>query len=429
MITKLRRSDFITGLIVPFDLNSVNEKLAKLRKKRIIGSYSLSMNTVLCPQCKAPVEISEALKHQIQDQVLAEVQNKHKKELENLKKDAEEKATKRIREELEFKLKDSENEIQETRKRNKEQHEQLLALTQTIRDLKQKDEERELAMQKKLDELSQKAKDEAIKSYEQEHRLKDLEKDKKINDMLQTIEELKRKGQQGSQQLQGEVQELDLEEMLRDHFRDDEISAVGKGITGADIRQVVRTKRGNSCGEILIESKRTKAWSDEWVNKLKTDVRAEKASIGVIVTSVLPKDMDQDFGFRDGIYITLYSCFLPFMELLRDKLREVAYQKYVSEQSGEKADVLYDYLTGHEFRQQIEALAEVYQDQLQQITKERAAFERIWKARELQTRKMLMSTANIYGSVQGIVGKSLLQVKSLDLLDDGEDEQLDLLDK
>lgn len=387
------------------------------------------MNTVLCPQCKAPVEISEALKHQIQDQVLSEVQAKHKEELENLRKEAEEKAAKKIKEELEFKLKDSENELNEVRKRNKEQHEQLLSLTQTMRELKQKDEERELAMQKKLDELSQKAKEDAFKQLEQEHRLRDLEKDKKINDMLQTIEDLKRKGQQGSQQLQGEVQELDLEEALREHFRDDEITPVGKGVTGADIRQNVRTKRGNSCGEILIESKRTKAWSDDWVEKLKADVRAQKASAGVIVTAALPKDMEQDFGFRDGIYVTTYSCFLPFMELLRDKLREVAYQKFVSEQSGEKADVLYEYLTGHEFRQQIEALAEVYQEQLQQITKERAAFERIWKARELQTRKMLMSTANVYGSVQGIVGKSLLHVKSLDLLDSGEDEQLDLLDK
>lgn len=387
------------------------------------------MNTVLCPKCKAPVEISEALKHQIQDQVLLEVQAKHKEELEILRKETEEKAAKRIKEELEFKLKDSENELNEIRKRNKEQHEQLLSLTQTLREFKQKDEERELVMQKKMEELSQKAKEDAFKQLEQEHRLKDLEKDKKINDMLQTIEDLKRKGQQGSQQLQGEVQELDLEETLREHFKDDEITPVGKGVTGADIRHLVRTKRGNSCGEILIESKRTKAWSEEWVEKLKADVRAQKASVGVIVTSTLPKDMHQEFGFRDGIYVTTYGVFLPFMELLRDKLREVAYQKFVSEQSGEKADVLYDYLTGHEFRQHIEALAEVYQEQLQQITKERAAFERIWKARELQSRKMLLSTANIYGSVQGIVGKSLLQVKSLDLLDSGEDEQLDLLDK
>lgn len=386
------------------------------------------MSTVLCPQCKTPVEISEALREQVQDQILAEVEVKHKEELKLLQSQAEQNATKKVRDELDIQLKNSENEIEETKKRNKEQQVQLLKMMQTIRDLKEKDDKREVIMQRKLDELSQKAKENAIKQYEEEHRLKDLEKDKKINDMLQTIEELKRKGQQGSQQLQGEVQELDLENILKDRFTDDEITPVAKGVVGADITQLVKTNRGNSCGVILIESKRTKTWGSDWVSKLKSDVRARNANAGIIVSSVLPKDMSTQFGFYQGVFVTNYASIIPLIELLRDKLREIAYQKSVNEKSGEKAEVLYNFLTSQEFRQKMEAIAEVYQDHILQVAKERAAFEKIWKAREAQAQKLLLNAAGLYGSVQGIVGKSILQVKAFELLDGKDEEQLDLLD-
>lgn len=383
------------------------------------------MNTVLCPSCGKDVEISEALRHQIEDQVLKAAELKHKEELVSVKKEIEEKALLKAREDLALKLKDSETEALEAKERSKNLQNQLLELTKELRQLKQKDEEREIVMEKKLLEERSKIQEEVSKSVHEKSELAILELKKQLDDTKKALEDAQRKASQSSQQLQGEIMELNLEETLREEFPDDEVLPVGKGITGADIRFIVKSKMGTVCGEILIESKRTKAWSDEWVGKLKTDIRAEKANTGVIITASLPKGFPNDFGYHDGIYVTGYGCFLPFLQLLRQKLYEVAYQKHVTQQSGEKADILYDYVTSHEFRQQIESLAEVYNEQLEQITKERAAFERIWKMRESQAKRILLSTTSMVGSMQGIVGGSLGQIKGLDTLelDAGEDKE------
>lgn len=385
------------------------------------------MNTVLCPSCGKEVEISQALRHQIEDQVVEQIEIKHKQELETLRKDVEAKALVKAKEDLSLKLKDTETEALEAKERNKALQEQLLSLTKEMRQLQQKDQERDVIMEKKLMDERAKLQQEISKSIQEKSELVILELKKQLDDTKKSLEDAQRKANQGSQQLQGEVMELNLEETLRQEFPDDDVLPVGKGVTGADIRFIVKTKKGTICGEILIESKRTKAWSDEWLAKLKSDIRAEKANTGVIITAAMPKNFPNDFGYHEGIYVTGYGCFIPFLQLLRQKLVEVAYQKYVSQQSGEKADILYDYVTSHEFRQQIESLAEVYNEQLEQITKERAAFERIWKMRESQAKRILLSTTSMYGSMQGIVGGSLGQVKGLDMLelDNGEKDTVE----
>lgn len=383
------------------------------------------MNTVLCPNCGKEVEISQALRHQIEDQVLTQVTEKHKKDLELMQKETEEKALKKAKEDVALALQNSETETREVKERSKALQDQLLELTKELRHLKQKDDEREIEMEKKLLEERGKIQEEISKSVQEKSELVILELKKQLDDTKKSLEEAQRKANQSSQQLQGEVMELNLEDILKREFPDDEILPVGKGITGADIRCIVKTKRGNTCGTILIESKRTKAWSDEWVAKLKSDLRSEKANAAIIISAAMPKDFGGEFGFYDGVYITKYHSYLPFIHLLRQKLIEVAYQKYVSEQSGDKATILYDYITSHEFRQQIESLAEVYHEQLEQIGKERAAFERIWKSRESQAKRILLSTTSVYGSMQGIVGGSLGQVKGLDLLELEEGEQND----
>lgn len=385
------------------------------------------MNTINCPHCGQEVQISEALRHQLEEQVTKEVGEKHKEDLERIKKEAEEKATLRVKEELEIKLKDSQGEINEEKEKSKELRTQLTELMKQLRNLQEKDESREIEMQKRLMEERTKLQEDLSKSIQEKADLEKMELKKQLDDTKKALEDAQRKASQTSQQLQGEVMELNLEELMRTEFEDDEIAAVGKGVTGADIRLIVKTKKGTACGEILIESKRTKAWSEEWVTKLKADVRAQKANAGVIVTSVMPKEFPHDFGFREGIYVSSFAAFMPFLHMLRQKLIEVAYQKFLSQQSGEKADILYEYVTSHEFRQQVESLAEVYQEQLEQITKERAAFERIWKARESQAKRILLSTTSMYGSMQGIVGGSMPQIKSLDMIDEGE-KQMDLLD-
>ncbi len=374
-------------------------------------------NLIKCTHCGKEIEISQALRHQIEEQVLSVERSKHKEELEVIRKEAEEKARQKILDEVDLKLKDAENEKKELREQNKMMQEQLLELNKLIRELRNKDEQRELEMQKKIQAEQEKIKEEIVKQYSSEYKLKELEKEKVISDLRKALEDAQRKANQGSQQLQGEVQELDLEENLKETFPQDDILPVGKGVTGADIQQIVKSKNGRICGVILWESKRTKAWSDEWVEKLKADMRSEKASAGIIISSVLPKDIENGIGFKNGIAVCSYPFAIPVAKMLRDKLIEVAYQKFLSQNKDNKSEMIYEYITGHEFRQQVEALAEVYNEQVIQITKERAAFERIWKSREQQARKILISSANIYGSMQGIVGGSMPQIKALDVLE------------
>ncbi|MEK7497513.1 MAG: DUF2130 domain-containing protein [Patescibacteria group bacterium] len=332
-------------------------------------------NTLKCPKCGEEIELSQAFTSEIK----AKVEEKAKLEIDDLKKALQEKDEK-------------------------------------VEELRDKELKFRLEMERKIDFERKKVEEEVLKHAVEEHRLKDMEKDKKISDLMNSLEDAKRKAQQGSQQLQGEVLELDLEETLKNTFPNDEIEPVGKGVKGADVRQIVKSPKGFNCGVILWESKRTKDWKNEWLTKLKNDLRAEKANIPVIVTSVLPKGV-KSMEQVEGVWITTYELALPMASLLRKSLLDVAYEKAINLHKGEKADVLYEYITGHEFRQQVEALVEVYKEMNDEISKEKAAFERIWKAREGQVSRILISAAGMVGSIQGKVGQSALQVKGLDLLD------------
>ncbi len=381
-------------------------------------------NTIKCQNCGAEIEITQALKHQIEEQVLASERLIHKQELEKLKKDTEERIRQKVAEEMEMRIKDAENEKKELRTQNKIQQEQLLELNRLMRELKNKDEQRQLEMEKKLLAASDKIKEEIGKQYTQEYRLKELEKDKKIADMEKLVEELKRKAQQGSMQSQGEVMELDLEFILKNSFPEDEVAAVGKGVTGADIRQMVKSPRGVLCGVILWECKRTKAWSDEWLTKLKSDLRAERANVPIIVSQTLPKEAKNGMGIKEGVWVTNYSLILPLALLIRNNLLDVTRQKVIAANRGEKSQMLYSFITSHEFIQQVEALVEVYREMQNQITRERMVFEKNWKQRDAQIRRLFISTAGMFGSIQGIVGSSMPQVKGFDLLEleDGKGE-------
>jgi hypothetical protein len=363
------------------------------------------MDLVSCPQCGSQIEISEALKKQLQTEIETETE-------------------KRIRQELEEKgsleLADLKKALAEKEQKMAEFREQELKLREEKRKLEEKEKELALEVQRRLDEERKKTEEVVAKRLQDDYRLKDLEKEKVITDLKKALEEAQRKASQGSQQTQGEVLELDLEETLRSTFSQDQIEPVGKGVRGADIRQIVKSQSGINCGVILWESKRTKAWTDEWCSKLKEDLRAEGANIPVIVSEVLPKEASSGLGVKDGVWVTSNSLVLPLAVLLRRNLLEVAYQKVVSKERGSKAEQLYEYVTGHEFRQQLEALVEVYQEMRDQVDKERAAFERLWKSREAQLRRMINAAANIGGDMQGVIGPSVLQIKGLELLSEGE---------
>lgn len=374
-------------------------------------------NFIKCTHCGKDIEISEAFTHQLKE----ELSVAHKKELEEkiaaAQKEAEEKAAKKISEEIELKLKDKQNEAAEARERSKKLQEELLDATKAIRELKEKDEQRELEMEKKISQMQNALKEEITKQYSTEFRLKEMEKDKVINDLKKALDDAQRKAQQGSMQTQGEVLELDLEQTLVLAFPTDDIEPVQKGVKGADIRQTVKTSHGNLCGVILWETKRTKAWSDDWIVKLKDDLRAEKAHIPVIVSTVLPKEAETGMGVKDGVWVVSFNLFIPLARILREKLTEVAREKFLAQSKGGKAEQLYAYITSHEFRQQIEATLEVYTSMKEQIERERRAYEKLWSQREMQIDRMFKSTARIVGSIQGTVGSSLSQIKGLDLLE------------
>ena len=378
------------------------------------------MNNIKCPNCGKQVEISEAIKHQIQEDILAKAETKHKEELEKFKIEIEEKAQKRVKEELELKFKDSQNELEETKEQSRLLREQLLEITKQLRFLKQKDDERELEMQKKLSLEREKIQEDVIKIEKEKSNLEIAEIKKQLDDTKKALEEAQRKSSQKSQQLQGEVLELELEKLLSNAFPHDETKAVGKGISGADICQIVKSPKGIICGTILWESKRTKEWSDKWLSKLKEDLRSQKANIPIIVSMILPKEASSGFGIKDGVWICSHELVLPIATILRKNLLDVGYQKAVSANREEKADMLYSYITSHEFQQQVERIVEAYKEMKDQIVKERISFERSWKQREAQAERIIISTANIVGNMQGKVGASMPQIKGLDLLPENQ---------
>jgi hypothetical protein len=249
--------------------------------------------------------------------------------------------------------------------------------------------------------------------------MKELEK--QLEDQRRLAEEMKRKAEQGSMQLQGEAQELLLEELLKDHFPYDNISEVGKGVEGADCIQTVHNHLGSECGKIIFESKRTKTFNNAWIEKLKNDMRSKKADVAILVTQAYPKEMSC-FGERDGVWICSFSEVIALTTALRHTIMRVADTKKLEENKGEKMQMLYNYLTGNEFRQNIETIVEGFLSMKNAITKERVQMEKLWKEREKQLEKVLLSTSGMYGSIKGIAGAS---VGTIPLLEDGIDEEED----
>lgn len=379
------------------------------------------VNTIVCPHCRNSIELSEALTHQIQEQVAEGLTQKHKKELEEVRQKLFDQIKRESEEKFALEFADLKKQLEEKEQKVAEFREQELRLREERRKLEERERELKLEVQRKIDSERKKIEESVLKQAVEEHRLKDLEKEKVINDLRKSLEEAQRKAQQGSQQLQGEVLELDLENFLRSSFPQDDIEPVGKGAIGSDIRHLVKSPKGMSCGVILWECKRTKNWSDAWLSKLKDDLRREKANVPVIVSTVLPEEANSGMGMIDGVWTCSFTLAFPLALLLRKSLLDVAYQKAVSVHKGEKAELVYEYVTSHEFSQQVEVFLEVYKNQLEQIHRERISFEKSWKQREAQARRFITSLANIYGSMQGLVGSSLPAIKGFELIESGED--------
>jgi hypothetical protein len=254
---------------------------------------------------------------------------------------------------------------------------------------------------------------------ETEYQLKVKELEKQLDDQRRLAEEMKRRAEQGSMQLQGEAQELLLEELLRDHFPYDTVGEVGKGVEGADCIQTVRNHLGLNAERSFSKASGQKRFNNIWVDKLKTDMRNKQADVAILVTQIYPKEMSC-FGERDGIWICSFSEVIALTTALRHTIIRIAETKKAEENKGEKMQMLYGYLTGTEFRQQIETIAEGFLSLKNSISKERIQMEKLWKEREKQLEKVLLSTSGMYGSIKGIAGAS---IGNIPLLDDGFEEE------
>jgi len=342
-----------------------------------------------------------------------------------LSSELQEQLTKSIASDFENKLillqnnnKDNEEKLKEARKKE-------LEFLQKEQQLKNREAEMEIELQKKLQEARgtlseqirlQENEKNALKETEFQLKLKELEK--QLDDQKKLADEMRRKAEQSSMQRQGEVQELLLEEILREHFPFDLVEEVGKGVEGADCIQTIRNSSGTICGNIIYESKRTKGWSNNWIDKLKTDMRSRGADVAILVTQTFPKEMDR-FGERDGIWICNFSEVASVALLIRNGILKISEIQKNEENKGDKMQMLYNYLTGNEFRGQVEAIVEGFMAMKQSISKERIQMEKTWKEREKQLEKVLLSTSGMYGSVKGIAGAS---VGNIPLLDGGEEE-------
>lgn len=340
----------------------------------------------------------------------------------------QEQLTKSIASDFENKLVLLQKSNQDNEEKLKEARRKELEFLQKEQELKNREAEMEIQLQKKLQEernnlteqiRGQEQERNALKETEFQLKLKELEK--QLDDQKKLADEMKRKAEQSSMQRQGEVQELLLEEILREHFPFDLIEEVGKGVEGADCIQVVRNTIGIECGRIIYESKRTKGWNNSWVDKLKADMRNRGADVAILVTQTFPKDMER-FGEKDGIWICSFSEVSGVAHLLRNGILRIHDVQRSQENKGDKMQMLYDYLTGNEFRGQMEAIVEGFMSLKQSISKERIQMEKLWKEREKQLEKVLLSTSGMYGSVKGIAGAS---IGDIPLLDGGDVEEID----
>lgn len=280
------------------------------------------------------------------------------------------------------------------------------------RELDDAKREMDLTIEKKVQESLTSVRDKAKQEVEEALKLRVLEKEEQISSMQRQIEELKRKAEQGSQQLQGEVQELELESLLRSKFPLDLIEPVPKGEFGGDVLQRVLGVSGQPCGAILWESKRTKNWSDGWLAKLRDDQRSANAELALLISNALPKGVTA-FDHVDGIWVAEHRCAIPVAIALRQSLIEIAKVRQAGDGQQTKMELVYEYLTGPRFRHRIEAIVERFSDMQSDLEKERKATTRLWAKREAQIRGVVEATVGMYGDLQGIAGKALQEIDAL----------------
>jgi hypothetical protein len=377
---------------------------------------------------KAQQEAEDALKVKLaeKDEQIALVQRQIEVERERIAAEESEKARRFFATDLELKATEVTHLQQVLEERDSRLAEAQKAQAEFVRKQRELDDakrEQELTVEKRAQESLATVRHKAKQEADDALKLKLMEKDELIASMQRQVEALKRKSEQGSQQLQGEVQEMELESLLRSKFPLDVIEPVAKGEFGGDFLHRVMGPLGEPCGTILWELKRTKNWSDGWLPKLRDDQRAAKAEIALIVSHAVPKEVDA-FDYVDGVWVAEPRCALPIAIALRQSLIEIAKARAAGAGQQTKMQLLYQYLTGPLFRQRIEAIVEKFSDMQTDLAKERKTMTRLWAKRETQIRGVIESTVGMYGDLEGIAGKALAEIEGLDskLLDARESE-------
>lgn len=417
---------------------------------------------IKCPKCDTSIDVQDILAHQLEEEIkqkfqsqLAEEKQKYESEVESLniaKEEFEQKKKqenelfqerldkqlkedrKALEDKLKTKLLDEQSELfnaLQTELNEKSEQVKELNLTKAeIEKLKrEKGELKEAAeaeAQKKLNEILFAEKEKIKKSEEDKNELRFKELQKQLEDQKRLTEEMKRKQEQGSMQMQGEVQELAIEEWLATRFPLDTIEEIKKGARGGDCLQFVNTRTVQNCGTIYYESKRTKDFQPSWIEKFKADIRDKGANIGVLVTEVMPSEMDR-MGLKDGIWVCNYDEFKGLCTVLRESIIQVSTAISSQENKGDKMDMLYTFLTSNTFRMQIEAIVEGFTQMKSDLESEKRSMQRIWKQRDKQIEKVVTNTIDMYGSIKGIAGNAVQSVKALELPgEDLEQEQVEL---
>ena len=327
---------------------------------------------------------------------------------------------KKVNEEFALKLKAQAEELAEKKLKINQMQKQEIEIMRREAKLKEEQESLELKLEKQMLEKQSEIEEKARIKQQAEFDLKEAELIKKMDDQKKLIEEMKRKAEQGSMQLQGEIQELVIEEQLRQQFPFDMIEEVPKGIRGADSVQTVINSTQKECGKIVFESKRTKDFSEKWIEKLKDDQRIVKAEIAVLISAVLPKSIN-GFGLKDGVWICDFQNFVPLVQVLRQMLIKVQSTKQAEENKGDKMEMMYSFVTSEAFSSRIHAIVEGFSNMKSELDQEKRAMNRIWSRREKQIDKVIENTVSLHGSIEGIAGKSFPDLEILSL-NDGQDD-------
>jgi len=391
----------------------------------------MAQNTIICPKCNFEFEINEAFEKKLSEKIKKQYEDEYilkVKELEKKKKDIDEEVGKKVslkEKELRETLRkdfDAQNKIKlgrletELRLQKESEENYRIEISQLLKDKMKAEQQRdnaEINAQRRLDEQKAEIAKSMMEKFQEEHRFSLMQKDQQIESMKREVENMQRKLQQGSQQVQGEVGEMDIEKVLGTKYPSDIIDPVPKGAPGADSIQTVINENGQQCGKIIWESKDRKNWSDKWLDKLKDDQRTVSAEIAVIVTTTLPKYV-KDFELHKGVWITSFRYFIPLSSALRGQLIEIKFAKSATSNIEGKVKAIYDYLSSPQFRQKINAIVEAFNKMQEQLNKEKRVMNSQWKERETLIARVVSSTTGMYGEMKGIIGAQMPTVKELE---------------